>query len=330
MTVRWGILGTATIAREAVLPAMQQLSLHKRLALAGIASRDLARAEQTADAFGVERAYGSYESLLDDDSIDAVYIPLPNHLHVPYAKKALDAGKHVLCEKPIALNASEAEELVLHASRSPHLKLMEAFMYRLHPQWQWARAAVAEGRIGKVRSIHSFFSFYEDDPDCILQRPDWGGGGLMDVGCYSVSLSRYLFDSEPIRVAGVLHGHETFPVDSVTSGWLEFSAGTATFTCSTEIDSYQSVQVFGAEGRLEIPIPFNPPPDEPARVVMTTSGECIEKVFPACDQYGIQMDRFSQAILDDTPPPIAIDDAVKNMTVLDALRCEAGLPLNRA
>jgi predicted dehydrogenase len=293
----------------------------EHLEVAAIASRDLEKAKAVADAFGIEQAHGSYDALLADPGIDAVYIPLPNHLHVPYAIRALEAGKHVLCEKPIALSAAEAEELVAVSRQRPRLKLMEAFMYRHHPQWQWARKIVEEGRIGDVRTIHSFFSFFDDDPASILHHRQWGGGGLMDIGCYSVSLSRFLFGSEPTRVIGILENDPLFDVDRLTSGLLEFSDGVSTFTCSTRIVPYQRVNVFGTRGRLEIEIPFNAPTDRPCRAWLEVEGSIAEQRFDVCDQYGIQAELFTRAILDDTAVPTPIEDAVANMRVIDALFC---------
>lgn len=321
MRIRWGILGTATIAREAVIPGMLKSPYCEHLEVAAIASRDLEKAKAVADAFGIEQAYGSYDALLADSGIDAVYIPLPNHLHVPYSIRALEAGKHVLCEKPIALSAAEAEELVAVSRQRSRLKLMEAFMYRHHPQWQWAGKIVEEGRIGDVRTIHSFFSFFDDDPASILHHRQWGGGGLMDIGCYSVSLSRFLFGSEPTRVIGILENDPLFDVDRLTSGLLEFSDGVSTFTCSTRIVPYQRVNVFGTRGRLEIEIPFNAPTDRPCRAWLEVEGSIAEQRFDVCDQYGIQAELFTRAILDDTAVPTPIEDAVANMRVIDALFC---------
>jgi predicted dehydrogenase len=286
--IRWGILGTATIAREAVIPGMRTPPYDRHARLTAIASRRLTKAEVTAEELGIESAFGSYEELLADASIDAVYIPLPNHLHVPYAIKALEAGKHVLCEKPIALSVAEAEQLIEVAQRYPELKLMEAFMYRHHPQWQWARQVVRDGRIGDVRTIQSFFSFFDDDPQSILHHVEYGGGGMMDIGCYPISLSR-------------------------------FAAGTSTFTCSTRISDYQRVNIFGTAGRVEIEIPFNAPVRRPCRAWIEVDEVIEEAQFETCDQYGIEVDLFSRAILDDTPVPTPIDDAVANMRVLEAI-----------
>ncbi len=238
--VRWGILGAATIAREAVVPAMLKPAYRERVEVAAIASRDLAKAQAMATVFGVSKAYGSYEGLLADPNIDAVYIPLPNHLHVPFAIRALEAGKHVLCEKPIALSASQADELVRAAADHPHLKVMEAFMYRLHPQWQWAIGVVRDGRIGEVRAVQSCFYFDDDNPNGILHHAEWGGGCLMDIGCYPVSLSRWLFQAEPIQVLAFMDNDPRCGVDRSIAGVMQFPTGAATFSCSTQLRPFNT------------------------------------------------------------------------------------------
>ncbi len=318
-TVRWGILSTAIIAREAVIPAMLKQPYCNRLVVSAIASRSLEKAQAAAAEFDIPRAHGSYEELLADAEIDAVYIPLPNHMHVPFAIQALEAGKHVLCEKPIGLSVADAQQLVDAGRRHPHLKLMEAFMYRHHPQWQWARQVIDEGTIGELRTIQSFFSYHDDNPDSIHNHPEWGGGGLMDIGCYPISLSRFLFHDEPTRVVGILEDDPRFHVDRLTSGMMEFATGTATFTCSIQLTEYQRMIAFGTRGRIEIEIPFNAPPQQPCRAWLEVDGKIESVTFDICDQYGIQADLFSQAILEDTPVPTPIEDAVSNMRVLEAI-----------
>lgn len=317
--IRWGILGTATIAREAVIPGMRKAPYNACAEVVAIASRTLDRAQQVAAELGIGRAYGSYEELLAADQIDAVYIPLPNHLHVSYSIAALEAGKHVLCEKPIAMSADEGQQLVDVAAKHPQLKLMEAFMYRHHPQWLWARQQVLAGRIGDLRTIQTFFSFFDDNPASILHHPEWGGGALMDIGCYPISLSRFLFQSEPLRLLGTQEIDPRFGVDRLTSGILEFAAGTSVFTCATQVAPYQRVQIFGTGGRIEIEIPFNAPPDRPCRAWLEVDDHLEQLEFDTCDQYGIQADLFSRAILNNTPVPTPIHDAVANMQVVDAL-----------
>ncbi|MDZ7316497.1 MAG: Gfo/Idh/MocA family oxidoreductase [candidate division KSB1 bacterium] len=314
--VKWGILSTAKIAVEKVIPAMQQ---SKWCEIVAISSREEPKARETAEKLGIRKAYGSYEALLADPEIEAVYNPLPNHLHVPWTIRALEAGKHVLCEKPIGLNAADAETLLQTAQRFPHLKVMEAFMYRFHPQWRKAKELVEEKAIGELRTIQTLFSYHNDDPANVRNQADIGGGGLLDIGCYAVSLSRWLFNEEPNRVFGVRQIHPQFKVDALTSGILQFSAGTATFTVGTLLQPYQRVQIFGTKGRIEIEIPFNAPPDRPTRIWLQCGGEMQEIVFPICNQYTLQGDAFSRAVLEDQPVPTPLKDAVANMRALDAL-----------
>lgn len=322
--IRWGILSTAKIGREKVIPATQRSELS---AVAAIASRDLGHAKEVAAKLGIDRAFGSYDDLLADPEIEAVYIPLPNHMHVPWSLRAIDAGKHVLCEKPIGLSVLEAEELANAAAARPELKVMEAFMYRFHPQWQAARQLVRDGRIGDLRTINTQFSYYNDDPRNIRNQPGIGGGALMDIGCYPISLSRFLFDDEPVRVMSHIEMDPTMQVDRLTSAILEFPTGTATFTCSTQIAPYQRVNIFGTAGRIEIEIPFNAPPDRPCRLWLQSGAEfgpAEEVSFEVCDQYTRQADVFARAILEDQPVPTPLADAIANMRVIERVITSAG------
>ncbi len=314
--VRWGVLGAANIATEKVLPAMQQGAYCD---IAAIASRSLEKARAAATRLGIPKAYGSYEELLADPEIDAIYNPLPNHLHVPWSIKALQAGKHVLCEKPIALTAAEAQALVDVAKQYPHLKVMEAFMYRFHPQWQRARQLVRAGKIGALRTIQSFFSYYLDDPHNVRNRADSGGGGMLDIGCYTISLARFIFGAEPERVFGMVEYDPQFKVDRLATGVMDFGSGTATFTCGTQLTSFQRVNIFGTEGRVEIEIPFNAPPDRPCKMWLQQGDEVEEMLLDVCNQYTIQGDMFSQAVLNDTEAPTPLEDAVANMRVIEAV-----------
>lgn len=316
--VRWGVLGAAKIAVEKVVPAMQNCDHAEMVA---IASRDEARAREAADRLHLPRAFGSYEALLASDAIDAVYIPLPNQLHVPWAIAALEAGKHVLCEKPIALTAAEAEELVAAAERFPHLKAMEAFMYRFHPQWRTAARWLEEGEIGELRQVHSHFAYRNLDPANVRNRPETGGGGLLDIGCYDVSLSRFLFGREPERVVASVELDPDFGVDRLVSALLDFGGGaTATFTCATQLEPYQRAHAHGTQGRIEIVTPFNAPPTGACRVLRQKGHETRELTFRDVDQYTLQGDAFSKAVLGDGPVPTPLSDAVANMRVLDAIR----------
>ena len=314
--VRWGILSTAEIGMQKVIPAMQQGQYCDMVA---IASRDVEKAQAAARQLGIPKAYGSYEGLLADPDIDAVYIPLPNHLHVAWAIKALDAGKHVLCEKPIGLSTAEAQELLDVARKHPELKVMEAFMYRHHPQWRKAKQLVTEGKIGGLRAIQTFFSYYLVDPNNIRNKADIGGGGLMDIGCYCISLSRFIFEAEPQRVLGNIEYDPVFKTDRLTSSILDFGRGTSTWTCSTQLLPYQRVNIFGTEGRVEIEIPFNAPSDRPCKIWHERDGKIEEILLDMCDQYTIQGDLFSQAVLCDTEAPTPLEDAVGNMIVIEAI-----------
>jgi len=315
--IRWGILSTAKIGLEKVIPAMQKSQYCEIVA---IASRSRNQAERAALKLNIPKYYGTYENLLADPDIDAIYNPLPNHLHVPWSVRALEAGKHVLCEKPIALSAEEAEALLNTTQRYPQLKIMEAFMYRFHPQWLHAKSWIEEGKIGELRTIQSFFSYYNIDPDNIRNKADMGGGGLMDIGCYSISLSRFLFNSEPNQVTGMLDMDPRFQTDRMASGILKFQNGTSLFTCSTQIDSYQRVHIFGTRGHIEIKIPFNAPNDQPCHIYLQTCSGMEKATFEICDQYTLQGDQFSLSILNNTGVPTPLVDAVFNMRVIDAVR----------
>jgi len=314
--IRWGILSTANIGTQKVIPAMQK---GEHCEIIAISSRTQENAIQAAKKLNIRKAYGSYEQLIADPEIDAIYNPLPNHLHVPLSINALKAGKHVLCEKPISLTAEEGQQLVDFAETKPHLKLMEAFMYRFHPQWQKAKQLVDDGKIGELRTIQSVFSYFNVDPENVRNKKDFGGGGLMDIGCYCISLSRFINDSEPKRVCGIVEYDPNFGTDRLTSGMLDFGKTTSTFTCSTQLSDYQRVNIFGTKGRIEIEIPFNAPPDKPTKLWLQRGDQIDEITFEICDQYTIQGDLFSLAIINDTEVPTPIEDAVANMKVLEKI-----------
>ena len=319
--VRWGILSTAKIGREKVIPAMQLSNL---VDILGISSRDSENAKETAAKLGIPRAYGSYAELLGDPEIDAIYNPLPNHMHLEWSLKAIDSGKHVLCEKPIGMNSKEAESLIEAAKKNPELKVMEAFMYRFHPQWQKTLDLVNNGSIGRVITIHSLFSYYNVDPQNIRNRVDAGGGALMDIGCYCISFPRFLLGREPARVIGIMDSDPIMKTDRLSSGILDFSDGiTSSFSCSTQLMPYQRTQVLGTDGRIEIEIPVNAPPDKVTRIWLHKKEKTEEIEFEAVDQYTLQAEYFSKAILEDSPVPIPLVDAENNMKVIDAFRKSA-------
>lgn len=318
--VRWGVLSTAKIATTKVIPAMQQCRLGS---VDAICSRSLEAARPVAEELGIPKAYGTYEKLLADPDLDAVYIPLPNHLHVPWSVKALQAGKHVLCEKPLGLSSAEVETLMDEAAAHPGLKVMEAFMYRFHPQWMEAKRLADSGALGEVRSIQSFFSYYNDDAHNIRNMADIGGGGMMDIGCYCISLSRWIFDSEPDRIWGVQDTDPNFGTDRLFTGMMAFGDRTSGFTCSTQLAPHQRAVILGTEGSVEILIPFNPVPTDPTRIIVqrrTPQGvKREERVFDPCDHYTLQADAFNRAVLEDTAVPTPLTDALANMQVLERL-----------
>ncbi len=317
--VRWGVLGVARIATNKVIPAMQKGAWTR---VDAIASRDGARARDAASALGIPKAYSSYEDLLADPDIDAVYIPLPNHLHVPWTTRAAEAGKHVLCEKPVALTAAEARQLVEVRDRTGVL-VQEAFMVRTHPQWLRTLDIVRSGRIGPVRSITGTFCYFNDDPANVRNVRAYGGGALLDIGCYLVNTARMIFENDPRRVCALVERDPVFGVDRLSSMLLDFPGGQAIGTCATQLAAGQSVLIAGTRGRIEIEIPFNAPPDRPTRVFIDSSGpggasrEVVE--FQTCDQYTIQGDLFSDAIRRRADAPYPIEDSVRNLRVLDAL-----------
>jgi predicted dehydrogenase len=318
--VRWGVLGAANIALTQVIPAMQG-SAHTRIV--AIASRDSVKAHAAADALGIPRAYGSYEELLADPDVEAIYNPLPNHLHVPWSIRAAEAGKHVLCEKPLALSAAEAREL--RAVRdATGVQIAEAFMVRAHPQWAAVRELIAEERIGDVRLVAGHFSYFRRDPADIRSNPDWGGGALMDIGCYPITLSRWLFGEEPEAVVAMLERDPEMGIDRLASAMLRFPSGQATFTCAGQLVSHQRMQVYGTKARIEVEIPFNAPPDSECRIFVDDGSELANAAaetitFPAVNQYRLQGDRFSEAVRGLGSVLVSLEDSIANMAVLDAL-----------
>ena len=319
--LRWGVLSTAGIAREKVIPGIQGAD---RCRIVAIASRDAARANQVAREAGIPSAHGSYEALLADPNVDAVYIPLPNHLHAEWAIAAARAGKHILCEKPLALTSADAERMI-EVAEAEGVRLMEAFMYRLHPSWVAVRELVASGRIGRLMAVQSWFSYFNDDPANIRNIRAFGGGALYDIGCYSVNLSRMLFAGEPIRVEASILRDPASGVDIITSGLLEFADAVAAFTCSTRAEDDQRVHLYGTDGRISIGIPFNIPPDRPTQVFVTHGGQppvdpATETItFAAADPYSVEAAAFAAAILDGLPTPVPPRDAAANLRVIERL-----------
>lgn len=316
-TVHWGILSTAKIGTDKVIPALQQAN---NCIVKAIASRSQTKADTAAKKLNIKTAYGSYKKLLNDSSIDAIYNPLPNHLHVPLTIAAVENGKHVLCEKPIALDGQEAKKLKLKVDAYPKLNVMEAFMYRFHPQWKKAKSLVNDGEIGTLKTVDSFFSYYNDDADNIRNKPNMGGGALMDIGCYCISLSRFLFDEEPTNLSGYWKIDPNFKTDCLTSGTLEFESGTATFTCATQTAPHQNVTIVGTKGRIVIEIPFNAPPDRNTSIWLIRNGKKKEITFSPVNQYTLQAERFAESIIENNPVPTPLSDALKNMIAIDNFR----------
>jgi predicted dehydrogenase len=317
--IRWGILSTANIGLGKVIPGIIGSRTGDAVA---IASRDLSRAQKAAADLGIPKAYGSYEELLADPDIDAVYNPLPNHMHVPLTIQAVEAGKHVLCEKPIGLNAEDAAQLLA----LPKDRLVaEGFMVRAHPQWIRARDIVRSGQLGELRAIQSFFSYFNADPGNIRNNADIGGGALLDIGCYPMVAGRYFFDTEPKRVMSLIDRDPTFGTDRLSSAILDFGEGRRLdFTVSTQLVPYQRVNLFGTKARLEIMIPFNAPEGKEV-VIRLDDGSGFADVsarpetITACNQYGELVDVFGAAIRGDIDLPYGAADALQNMKILDAI-----------
>ena len=324
--LRWGVLSTANIGRTKVIPGIQDAD---RCRVVALASRDEERGRVVADELGIATVHGSYESLLADPDVDAVYIPLPNHLHAEWAIAAARAGKHVLCEKPLAMTSGDARRMV-DAARSAGVLLQEAFMYRVHPSWVAAREVVASGRIGRLTAVQTWFSFYNDDPGNIRNIREFGGGALFDIGCYAVNLSRMLFEAEPVEVQATAVLDETSGVDVLTAAILRFPTGLATFTCSTRTEPDQRVDIYGTTGRISVEIPFNIPPDRPTRVFVTAGGDppvapATETLaFDTADPYSAEASRFAASVLDGAPLPVEPEDAVANLRVIERIFASAG------
>jgi predicted dehydrogenase len=318
--VKWGVLGVAGIAVKKVIPGMQKGMWSE---VTAIASRDARKAQNAAAKLGIAKAYGSYQVLLDDPEIEAVYNPLPNHLHVPWSIKAAEAGKHVLCEKAISLTVAEAKTLLAARDRCG-VKLGEAFMVKTHPQWLRTRELVRKGVIGELRAILGAFSYFNRDPSNVRNIPEWGGGGLLDIGCYPITTSRFVFGEEPSRVIGLVERDPELKIDRLTSAILDFPSGQSAFTCSTQLAAYQRMQFFGTKGRIEIKIPFNAPNDRPCEILVDDGSDVFgagitTELIPTCDQYTVQGDAFSRAIREGSEVPVPLEDAIGNMAAIEAV-----------
>jgi len=317
--VKWGIISTAKIGANQVIPAMQKCS---NLEIAAIASRDAVAARKMSEKLGIPKYYDNYLELLDDPEIDAIYNPLPNHLHYEWTKKAIERGKHVLCEKPMTLRKQEIDELILLRDRK-NVKVGEAFMVHTHPQWVDAVKRIRDGELGKLRAIQGFFSYYKTDPTNIRNIFEYGGGAMWDIGCYPIHTSRFVFGEEPKRVISLVERDPDLKIDRLGSVILDFPSGQCIFTVSTQLVAYQKMMFFGTEKRLGIEVPFNAPNDRECNIYVT-DGDLFESnkqqiSFEICDQYQIQGERFSEAIIHNSEVPVSLEDAIKNTAVIEAV-----------
>lgn len=315
--VRWGVLGAARIALDKVIPSMQE---GQRSRVVAIASRSAERAHAAARALEIDRAYDSYEALIADPDVEAIYNPLPNHLHVPWSIRAVEMGKHVLCEKPIAMSAAEAREL-RDAARRAGVLVGEAFMVRCHPQWIETRRLVENGRIGALQLVHGHFSYPRREASDVRSRVEYGGGALLDIGCYPIVIARWMFGSEPVAAVAAIERDPEYNVDRITSGLLRFDSGVASFDCGGAMVAHQRVELFGDRGRMQLDLPFTPRPMERCRIVIDDGSRAGSDVveIAAANQYTLQGDRFSAAIRGEGEVPSSIDSAIANMAVIDAL-----------
>jgi predicted dehydrogenase len=317
MKTRWGILSTANIGMRKVIPAIQKAS---NCEVVAISSRSPENAGKAAAELGIAKAYSSYDALLADPDIDIIYNPLPNHLHVPFTIKALQAGKHVLCEKPIALNYNEAQTLIEATRNFPHLKVMEAFMYHFHPQWIKVKQLVDNGAIGEIKTIHSHFSFFNNDPKNTRNIIEIGGGALLDIGCYCISFPRFIFGKEPERLISLIDRDPLMKIDRLSSAMLDFSNGqTATFTSSIQLMYGQWAEIMGTSGRITVDIPVNAPNDRQTKITLITNDGSEEILFSPIDQYTLQAEEFANAVINNRSVPTPLSDALGNMRVIDAL-----------
>ncbi|CAN5305255.1 Gfo/Idh/MocA family oxidoreductase [soil metagenome] len=319
MKLKWGVLGAAKIALEKVIPAMAE---GKDYEVYGIASRNLEKAETAAQKLNIPKAYGSYEELIEDPDIDIIYNPLPNHLHVEYTLKCIEAGKHVLCEKPIALKASEVERLI--EARDKHqVKVGEAFMVKTHPQWVKTKELVQNGSLGNVKMVQGTFSYFNNNPQNIRNIDEYGGGAIWDIGCYPVTTCRFVLGEEPLKVVALIDHDKEFGTDILSSFILQFPSAHAVFSVSTQLVPYQRMHFFGEQKELEIIIPFNAP-KEKSCIIKINPGDIFEEnletiKFDICNQYTIQAEAFSEAVNNNTEVPVPLEDALANTKVLEAL-----------
>lgn len=319
MKLKWGILGVAKIAINQLIPAIIQSELGEVWA---IASRNEDKARQAAERMGIPNYYGSYEALLEDPQIDVIYNPLPNHLHVPWIEKCLKAGKHVLCEKPLALNRAEVEHLI-QLKKGSGLKVSEAFMVKSHPQWDRVRDLLSTEYLGKLQLVHGHFTYNMTDMDNVRYNPDWGGGGLYDVGVYPIFTTRHALQEIPTKVFASLHQDRSNGVDVVGSGIIEFPSAQLTFSCGMQVSDSQILQFYGTNRRLDIRLPFNPTPESGVKLEVYDAGIYHQEpeviILDAPNQYTLMCDQLARSIMEDTPEPVPLEDTLINTAILDAL-----------
>jgi len=314
--LRIGILGTSNhYLKRIVLPLRDT----KHCASYVIGSRNIEKAGVMAKAFDIPMWYGSYDEVLENSDVDLVFIPLPNHKHKEWVNKALDAGKPVLCEKPLGMDAQEAIQMVEKAQEAD-LPLMEGFMYRFHPMWQHTRDIVSTNQIGHIQYIHTSFSYNNTSPTNIRNIPEYGGGALMDIGCYAISVPRFILGQEPKRIISLIQEHPKFGTDMHTSAVLDFGGPRATFSVSTGSQPFQRVDIVGTSGSIIVHIPFNTFVDVPSRITVTDGIGTRDVEFPASNAYGLMFDAFAAAVKENKPIPLSGQDAINNMKVVDAVR----------
>ncbi|MEY4588239.1 MAG: hypothetical protein RL497_315 [Pseudomonadota bacterium] len=315
--LRWGILSTAKIARTKVIPAIMNSATNEVIA---IASRDAATAQAYAKELTIPAFYGTYQALLDDPNVDAIYNPLPNDMHVAWSIAALKAGKHVLCEKPLGLNTQDAQQLLNASLAHPNLCVMEAFMYRFHPQWRAVQEWITQGLIGQVRAVQTIFTYNNHEPTNIRNNPAAGGGALMDVGCYGISVARWILNAEPVRVVGQLDIHPVYQVDQLASLNMHFASGAvANVLCGTKMEAGQGVYISGTEGSITLERPFYCVGEEPNVVQLRRDGQVTHHEFPGMDQYQFMLEAFADSCFNGLAAPTPMNDALANMRVIDAV-----------
>lgn len=313
--MKFGVLGVSGhFLKRIVFPLMESETVE----IYAIASRNIKRAQETAEKYGIPKFYGSYEELLDDPEIDAIFNPLPNHMHKEWIFKSADAKKHMLCEKPLTLDTEETNEVIEYIKDSG-IKLMEAFMIRFHPKWQKAKALIDNGYIGKVRHIQTVFSYNNQDPSNIRNIKEVGGGALLDIGCYAINTARYILGKAPKRVISMIDEHPEFGTDMTTSAILDYGDAVSLFTVSTSAFPQQQVKIFGTEGTLTVTIPFNDISEVPGKLLFENNSASMEIEVEPVNQYRLMFEAYAKSIVDDTEVPLPLSDSLLNMKTIDAV-----------